>query len=125
MILKNILPTTTMNSFLNYMRNIFIPTLNTSNAASGVGTVTINAKSGMATFEDIINAGATSDLIISSTFIEAGQAVNVQLYYPNNTGEEPIIIGIVVANGRVTISIKNYGLSNTSDNLVISFQIVS
>ncbi len=125
MILKNILPTTTMNSFLNYMRNIFIPTLNTSNAASGVGTVTINAKSGMATFEDVINAGATSDLIISSTFIEAGQAVNVQLYYPNNTGEEPIIIGIVVASGSVTITVKNYGLSNTSDDLVISFQIVS
>jgi len=125
MILKNILPTTTLNSFLNYMRNIFIQTLNTSNAASGVGTVTINAKSGMATFEDIINAGSTDDLVISSTFIEAGQAVNVQLYYPNNTGEEPIIISIVVASGSVTISVKNYGLSNTSDNLVISFQIVS
>lgn len=111
-----------VNNKLTLKQDIF----NANNTATGVSTVTINAKSGVATFTSTIIYNESLDFTINNNLVTDSSIISLNLK-SQSTGS-PTISKYSTTNGIISIRVLNANDSNgdnTDDNLIISFQILN
>jgi hypothetical protein len=88
--------------------------------------VEINATSGVAVFDDIVEANRNALLTINNTNIVAGSVLWLSLQYDNGASSgSPTILNYWTQNGSVTVEVYNLdAIADTAQDLSIAFQIV-
>jgi hypothetical protein len=96
-----------------------------TNAATGAESVTINAKSGIATFTTNINSETEQIYSIKSSFVNASSVIFLSLRYTPAAGE-PTILHYKIEGDDIIIHIKNIDTSNaTAGNIIVNFLITN
>jgi hypothetical protein len=99
---------------------------NASNTATGSTIVTINAKSGVATFTAGVERGANFTLfIISNSLITTSSIVRVGLSYAPNDTETCQISSYECNNGSISLFMTNFSGVDAQLPKVIDFQILN
>jgi hypothetical protein len=99
---------------------------NASNTATGSTIVTINAKSGVATFTaNVLQSTTPTVFTISNSFITPSSKIRFELSYSPFTEEVCAIAAYLTTLGSVSIYITNYSFSDAGEPKVISFQILN
>jgi hypothetical protein len=75
MILKNIIPTSILTNIRTYVSNLFVQKVDTTNTATGTDSVTINGKSGVATFTATITQGTPLEAVITNSYFATDSVV--------------------------------------------------
>ena len=112
-----------VNGRLTLKQNVF----DDSNTATGTTSVTINAKSGVATFTaSIAKAGGLNNFTIFNTQILPTSIVSYGLSYSPQETEQPLIMSYACATGEVSFYLVNYSPDWDADlDKVINFQILN
>lgn len=108
-----------VNNKLTLKQDIF----NANNTATGTTSVTINAKSGVATFTSIIPAGSGAIFIINNNQVTVNSLVFFSI--KNSSDGEPYISYYNTGSGTISIAVPNPSGDATSDPLQIAFQILN
>jgi len=105
-----------------------IDKVDVTNAATGLDSVGINAKSGVATFTKAIQRETVEMFTIQSSFVGSNSVVvNYQLKYDNdNSLGIPAIVSYFIDSDFIRFYVYNISTSDsTNSNLIIEFNIVS
>jgi hypothetical protein len=99
----------------------------TATAASPAATVTINSRSGQATFTGFTTAsGATQAFVIDDTYVTAASNITATIQNGGtNTEAIMVISSIVPAAGSFTVNTANGGSEALNGNVVITFQVTN
>jgi hypothetical protein len=124
MILKNIIPTTVLASLVTYISNLFVPKFISTNTASGTDTVTLNTKSGIATFAVIVSTKTIQKLTLANSYITTSSFVSLEMLCADVCAGAPIITYGVLRSGEMDIYIYNASDADSTDrDLQIWFSI--
>jgi hypothetical protein len=91
-----------------------------TNAAAGDLSVTINAKSGIATFTGTLEAEEDNQFTLTNSFISANSMVVAQLIYPDEASGQPCLINSENNPGNTVFRVKNL---SSADGTNEAFQI--
>jgi hypothetical protein len=98
--------------------------LNAANTALGDNTVTINATSGVATFNDICaTAPAYTEYFINNSLIDVTSIVSVNVQTPADSGYCSLVT-VYCGPGFISLAV-NDGFTAFALNPIISFQILA
>lgn len=118
---------TLLTKVITYLQTLFAPKFNAANTATGASSVTINARSGVATFTDAVLAGDNpKDFIVLNSLITTNSKVIYSLYYEPNDTEVLHVLSYQCVNGQLLFRVfclNGYGGAN--QNITISFQILN
>jgi hypothetical protein len=98
----------------------------TATAASPTATVTINAKSGVATFTGFTTAsGAAQAFVINDSYVTANSVISATIQTFGTNLAAMVIRSIVPAAGSFTVNTVNAGAAAVNGNIVITFQVLN
>jgi len=109
--------------YANYIINQF----NDTNTASGTTSVTINGRSGVATFTQTISAGSKVNYSISNSSVTSSTKLNLSLDadFGSTTGLLDLM-GYNCTNGAIDLFFYNPEVSNDFDvDISVSFQVLN
>ena len=112
---------------MTYISNSFVRIFNNTNSVRGASPISIEGKSGFASFTDVISANTTSTFVITNSYFTSSSAIFFQLYYNSSSGSgKPCIISVNrLSAPSVEIVVDNSSGSPTDLDIVIGFQIMS
>jgi hypothetical protein len=128
--LKSPFSTSQWDSIKNYISNQIAAIFNPSNTESGTSAVEINATSGVAVFDDIVDADRSRILTINNSNVTANTILWVSLKYDNGNGiwqsgtGKPLITNYWTQNNTITVEVYNLDSADTASDISIAFQIV-
>jgi|694.fasta_scaffold29590_3 hypothetical protein len=123
--LKSPFSTSQWDSIKNYISNQIAAIFNPSNTESGTSAVEINATSGVAVFDDIVDADRSRILTINNSNVTANTILWVSLKYDNGSGTgKPLITNYWTQNNTITVEVYNLDSADTASDISIAFQIV-
>lgn len=113
-----------VNNKLTLKQDIF----NANNTATGATSVTINAKSGVATFTGTVPKFSVSpftSLVINNNLVTSNSKILYSLSY-NPSGDEMCQISSYVCNnGSIDFYFTNFTDDPCGENKIVSFQILN
>lgn len=117
---------TVLTKITTYLATLFQEKFNASNTATGEFNVTINAKSGIATFTGIVGADTVPTVFsMENNFITTSSIIRFDLSYAAGGDEMCAIAAYVPLNGSVDIFFTNYSGINAEQDKIVSFQILN
>lgn len=120
--LSNYTTTVGLTALLSGKRNNYV-----DNQQTAASTVTINAKTGTATFTAVINVGATNQFTVNSTSIGPLSRISWSVYYDVAGGglglPQPVLYN--TTGSGVVFYVKNIGASNTNQSIQITFDVLN
>jgi hypothetical protein len=123
--LKSPFSTSQWDSIKNYISNQITARFNPSNTESGTSSVEINATSGVAVFDDLIEPNRSVIFTINNTSAKEDSILWVSLRYNNGTGDgKPLITNYWTSAQSIQVEVYNVDTNNTANNMSIAFQIV-
>lgn len=109
-----------VNNKLTLKQDIF----NANNTATGATSVTINAKSGVATFTTSVpSSPSVRDYQINNNQVTSSSIVSINMF-TDADDSFATIVGVSVGNGIIVININDGGVGNASAPK-IAFQILN
>ncbi len=97
-----------------------------NNVATGVSSVVINGKSGTATFTAFIGVNATNMFSVTNSQVNANSKIIWSLMYQALGGNgQPQVVNHDIVGTTINFNVKNIGLANTNNGIVITFMIVN
>lgn len=118
---------TLLTKLITYLQAVFAPKFVATNTASGATTVTINAKSGVATFTQDVVANSTANYTITNSQVTVSSKIlfSVDADFGGTAGLLNLM-GYNCAAGAVDLYFHNPELSNDFDvDINVSFQILN
>jgi hypothetical protein len=117
---------TVLTKLITYLQTLFAEKFDASNTSTGTTSVTINAKSGVATFTASVGADTSpTSFTINNTSITASSKINLNLSYFPSGDEMCAISAYKASNGSVLIYFTNYSAVNADEPKIVSFQILN
>lgn len=118
---------TVLTKITTYFATLFQEKFNASNTATGTTSVTINAKSGVATFNATVVAGEDPiSFVINNNLVTPNTKILYSINYSPNDVEVLLLLNYNCSNG--VINFQLYCLTNTGDAnqpKQIAFQILN
>lgn len=118
---------TLLTKVITYLQTLFAPKFVATNTASGTTSVTINSKSGVATFTQKVAANSTANYSILNSMVTASSKIvfSVDADFGSTSGLLNLM-GYNCTSGAIDLFFFNPALSDNFDaSINVSFQILN
>lgn len=110
-----------VNNKLTLKQDIF----NANNTATGGTSVTINAKSGVATFTSPISGNSISGFTINNNLVTTSTLLLISITTDYAGDGTPYYLGYQSFSGNFIVDIENISSSDTNNPIIVAFQILN
>lgn len=110
-----------VNNKLTLKQDIF----NANNTATSATSVTINAKSGVATFSGIILGNLYSTFTINNNLVTASSIVSLHLKYNYSGDGLPALMAYNTSSNVISVYVQNISPDQTTEQIEVAFQILN